>query len=398
MTPEERNRHYEQLLSDDNIRLLMDIAVEAANSVINKTPKPKQGERSLVERTAINDLQSIREKVWAKEVSTSQGPIRYTSIMQKFKHRLENQRNYQTLRNRCIYLPKLYEVLIEHRNFKEHDKRGQRSRPDVAALCGVVLSILDISTLTSDKTQGLRDQCTSLLRSVAKPDSNENIESDQESRLADAQQEIEELRRGNEQLKQLTKGREDGQEPSTAEQIADRLADHLQERLTKPLQEDISLLTGNVDFLLQLIVDAKSPQLPKDELFKDDPDAWEALLYDQHDHENQPDNQVMRLSSITPSMAEERLRDLRDEIRRDMKVEGWENICMFNPIVREAVKQANASGLKTIEDWKRIEAVKDKYSNANLKPTMDKQIERYGHRMMRIYHLIEKKLGGDKPF
>ena len=63
---------------------------------------------------------------------------------------------------------------------------------------------------------------------------------------------------------------------------------------------------------------------------------------------------------------------------------------MFDPIVKKAVKQANVYGLKTIEEWMRIEDVKNRYSQGDLKPKFDEQIERYGERMMEIYKLVEK--------
>ena len=71
---------------------------------------------------------------------------------------------------------------------------------------------------------------------------------------------------------------------------------------------------------------------------------------------------------------------------------------MFNPIVREAVKQANVSGLKEIEDWLKIDAVKNKYSQPALQTKMDKQLERYGKRMMDIYRLVEKQQDTDMAF
>ncbi len=102
---------------------------------------------------------------------------------------------------------------------------------------------------------------------------------------------------------------------------------------------------------------------------------------DQKDSRQEP-------SDITPSMAEDRLRDLRDKIRSEMEVDPWQNICMTQPIVRQAVWHANRGEVDTLDDWRHLPEVHKKYTEHG--ESMERQIERYGDEMMSIYRRVER--------
>lgn len=87
-------------------------------------------------------------------------------------------------------------------------------------------------------------------------------------------------------------------------------------------------------------------------------------------------------------MAEDRLRDLRDKIGREMGVRPWQNICMTQPIVRQALWHANRGKVDTLDDWRHLPAVYEKYTEHG--ESMKRQVERYGEEMMSIYRRVER--------
>ncbi len=100
---------------------------------------------------------------------------------------------------------------------------------------------------------------------------------------------------------------------------------------------------------------------------------------------------------LDPTQAEKALRELRDEIRKEMRLDPWRNICMTNPIVWEAVREATRGGLKELDDWKKLPSVKKKFESQEAQADRDLQLKRYGENMMEIYRRIEQT-SGDEGF
>ena len=95
---------------------------------------------------------------------------------------------------------------------------------------------------------------------------------------------------------------------------------------------------------------------------------------------------------LTPAMARQRLRELRDRISSEnRRLKSWENICMVRPIVHASIQAASEGRLESLDDWRSLPEVREKFATAKSRRKMDEQLSRYGEEMMTIYSLVERQ-------
>ena len=215
---------------------------------------------------------------------------------------------------------------------------------------------------------------------------------DLSTRLAEQQRENKDLKAELARLREQTAR---GSDASELESLEMRLGGRLSaavEQVTAEIASSTEKLTVAITLsevereslaMLQAESDAMAERMWPDEML----DALESSATPSNAPQ-QGEDRRQEPSDITPSMAEDRLKDLRDKIRREMSVEHWENICMMKPIVQDGLLLASLGDIETLDDWRGLSSVRQRY--AEHRDVMERQIARYGEEMMSIYRRVER--------
>ena len=388
------DRENQLLLEDIGLDLVVDCTAIAYQAGIIECPSTEIQDRGDFNRACSRF--SIKLKVASPPRdnmrSWPSGEVPFASLgfyFDKNKKYLDTiPRGYNSLyRRRCQLLPVLFRVLREHRNMREHEGEGIGTVAQIATLSGTILSILELSRLGEDDRIGnLRDQCEKALTVVAdriREDDDDIATVEELQRCLELEnRKNSDLEKELRSLKQTRKTTGIDSVLSAMESVEEGLIRKFQE-VTDSLSVKIMKRSDSLDF------DVKKIIIPSLEILQGVPsDGYEDTVIE-NEYEIPDPNE----DRITSHMARERLRNLRDTIRKEENVDAWENICMMNPIVTETISVARKREIKTIDEWKNIPKVRSRYDKH--RETMDAQIKKYGEDMIAIYRLIERGSEGD---
>ncbi|MYE14118.1 MAG: hypothetical protein F4X99_21160 [Gammaproteobacteria bacterium] len=388
MNADERNRRYRALLEGTNAGLLVEIGRETFGVVMRRIEDLPGIKLAVPEISDIADLSSVRNLLVYERVRIGEEEVPLAGVARALRSAMRRRPDALMFRKRCQHLPRLYQVLMEHRNLQQHHVNEHPTTAEVAALCGVILSILDICPLGSDRTEGLKTECLELIRAVTVSEE----ETDLSTRLAEQQRENKDLKAELARLREQTAR---GNDASELESLEVRLGGRLSaavEQVTAEIASSTEKLAVAITLsevereslaMLQAESDVMAERMWPDEML----DALESSATPSNAPQ-QGEDRRREPSDITPSMAEDRLKDLRDKIRREMSVEHWENICMMKPIVQDGLLLASLGEIETLDDWRGLSSVRQRYGEH--RDVMERQIARYGEEMLNIYRRVER--------
>ena len=368
---------FEEILAIGNQKILVDVATQIFVNVVGTAARadlieePDESESELPRELADTGPLFSKPLRLSREFGSTE--VGYQSLGFEWARRKLREPYTNLFRRRAQQIPKLYGALREYRNTLQHDFDGITVRQTIG-LCGTILSILDLAVKEPKNTAGLLTQCESILA-----DAVEALTGDETHRPNETMADV--AVGGNDEFALIRE--EDERQPEEANVLEDSLST-LTDRVNRAISISEEVLSGSrqisssVDRLVDKLSAAAYVAQESDPTFDDDP---EFTFYG---------NGSVTSRKLTPSMAMEKLRELRDRIRREAEdsLEPWENICMLNPIVSEAVKIAATRGLTTISDWRALPDVSTRLQRSDRK--MEIQIAKYGDEMMEIYGRVER--------
>ncbi|MYE25133.1 MAG: hypothetical protein F4Y01_14525 [Gammaproteobacteria bacterium] len=388
----ERKGLYARLLKGPNQEFLTEVATPIIRNVLGDASRmglieeDGEGPPSFRELTEVRDW--FRNTRFQARSVTGKTRVRFSQIG---RLRGKKGRGLAGLaRRRCECIPSLYEVLVDHRNVWAHEHEDDGSRAQVVGLCGVVMSVLDLSTgLDVEQVEGVIRECDEALALVVRDAIDDREEDLREAN--EATDAVEGGRRPKDGLTEAVAGRETGEEAASED---GRLQDALMSRIDETLKEMSSGLS-EIGHLREEIVSANRLAAGVGE--KVDALAV-AVRVESEERDEEPEDQGEYLereeavnegagSPLTVAMAQARLRTLRNRIRNELGVEPWENICMIKPIVEAGLRIASEGGLRTLEQWESIPEVEGRLQMHRWK--MGEQLAAYGEEMMAIYRRVE---------
>lgn len=320
------------------------------------------------------------------KLQTGGDAVRFTSLTIRFRDRLRTRSRYPQMHRICTEMHPLLELVRVHRNRQQHQRRERPTPAQVRSLSSAILHLLD---LASGKLRSLPDwQALEREARVAIGAVGEDP--------GPLQGQIDELKRENRSLTERNRSLEqlaskatisvsDIQEliASRHEETVTRICDRLGEesgRIRSTLSDYTAHVTEQQREVARRVSELAPGTVPSPA--RPTPQAGRPSL--------RPSPAEQSGVQLGLAAAEKELRSLRDRIRNENPdVKPWENICMLRPIVEQAVQAAADGNLKTLEQWKRLPAVRQKFSDAAAVAKRDAQLRKYGEPMMAILRRIE---------
>ena len=147
MNADERNRRYRALLEGTNAGLLVEIGRDTFAVVMRHIEDLPGIKLAVPEISDIADLSSVRNLLVYERVRIGEEEVPLAGVARALRSAMRRRPDALMFSKRCQHLPRLYQVLMEHRNLQQHHVNEYPTTAGVAALCGVILSILDICPL-----------------------------------------------------------------------------------------------------------------------------------------------------------------------------------------------------------------------------------------------------------
>ncbi len=317
-------------------------------------------------------------------LATRDDAVVFASLTIRFRPRLRTHANFRRMHRICTEMRPLFELLRVHRNRQQHQRNEAPTPAQVRSLASTILHLLDLAPTVFRR----RPECAKLEHEVRTALGAVGEEA------GPLGQEVTRLRLENRALAERNSNLEKLATKTTisVREIQELIASRHEEtvtRIRKSLESESGGIRSDLDAradglearsqeILERLAEGSAPVPPANVVVRQPPPS------------GADETGATETSRVSTEAAERNLRALRDQIRRENPdVKPWENICMLRPVVEQALQGAAEGKLGTVEAWKQLPAVRQKFRDPDAMRKRDAQLEKYGDPMMAIYRRVE---------